>query len=210
MKSSMTTTSAPGGLSLGPSAAFPLVMRTRLTRSPALKKTPRKERVWLPGREAGTAKVPRDTPAWSKYWIVVEVADSTSVKTEPKPLTKACDVVPGRKKTMSTTLLPIAVKSRSGEKVWNSLGYPALMFPNRTGVRVGLPVLALAWKPLPGVEKTTPRGEFELKKLAGRLLGEEKESGTPSQLISRRPEAKVPPTPLLAPPRSARNRSTAA
>src|SRR6266545_2424919 len=84
------------------------------------------------------------------------------------------------------------------------------MFPNRTGVRVGLPVLALAWKPLPGVEKTTPRGEFELKKLAGKLLGEEKESGTPSQLISRRPEAKVPPTPLLAPPRSARNWSTAA
>src|SRR5580765_2869636 len=84
------------------------------------------------------------------------------------------------------------------------------MFPNRTGVRVALPVLALTWKPLPGVAKTAPRGEFELKKFAGRLLGEETASPTPSQLISRRPPANVPPIPLLPPPRSARNWSTEA
>jgi hypothetical protein len=84
------------------------------------------------------------------------------------------------------------------------------MFPNRTAVWVGLPVLALTWKPVPSVWKTAPRGEFALKKLAGRLLGEETASGTPSQLISRRPVANVPPTPLLSPPRSARNWSTAA
>ena len=33
--------------------------------------------------------------------------------------------------------------------------------------------LALTWKPVPGVEKTTPRGLLTLKKLAGRLLGAE-------------------------------------
>ena len=42
------------------------------------------------------------------------------MKTEPKPLTKAGDAEPGTKKTTSMTLKPIAVKSRSGEKVWNS------------------------------------------------------------------------------------------
>src|SRR6266481_1813634 len=50
------------------------------------------------------------------------------------------------------------------------------------------PALALTWKPVPGVPKTTPRGELTLKKFAGRLFGAERASGTPSQLISRRPE----------------------
>ncbi len=83
------------------------------------------------------------------------------------------------------------------------------MLPNSIGVFVGLTELALTWNPEPGVEKTAPRGELTLKKSGGRLLGAENWSGTPSQLISRRPSSKVPPTPLLAPPRLARNASTA-
>src|SRR6266542_4373062 len=73
------------------------------------------------------------------------------------------------------------------------------MLPNRTGVFVGLESSALTWNPVPGVKKTTPRGELKLKKLAGKLLGAAKASGTPSQLISRRPSGNDPPTPLLAP-----------
>jgi hypothetical protein len=73
------------------------------------------------------------------------------------------------------------------------------MLPNRTGVFVGFELSALTWNPVPGVKKTTPRGELALKKLAGKLLGAAKASGTPSQLISRRPSTNVPPTPLLAP-----------
>ncbi|MEJ7669268.1 MAG: hypothetical protein WKH97_11140 [Casimicrobiaceae bacterium] len=56
------------------------------------------------------------------------------------------------------------------------------MLANSTGAT---PALALTWNPVPGVPKTTPRGELTLKKLAGRLLGAESASGTPSQLISR-------------------------
>jgi hypothetical protein len=70
-----------------------------------------------------------------------------------------------------------------------------------------VPTLPLTWRPVPGVEKTAPLGELELKKLPGRLLGEESESGTPSQLISRLPLVNEPPTPLLA-PRAARKLST--
>src|SRR5437867_13140459 len=73
------------------------------------------------------------------------------------------------------------------------------MLPNRTGVFVGLESSALTWNPVPGVKKTTPRGELKLKKLAGKLLGAATASGTPSQLISRRPSGNDPPTPLLAP-----------
>src|SRR4051794_6825298 len=58
----------------------------------------------------------------------------------------------------------------------------------------------LTWKPVPGVEKTTPRGEFELKKLAGRLLGAANCAGTPSQLISRRSPPNDPFTPGEVPP----------
>ena len=83
-----------------------------------------------------------------------------------------------------------------------------MMLPKSSDVTVGLPVLALTWKPLPGVEKMAPRGEFTLKKFAGRLLGAENESGTPSQLISRRPDGNAPPTPLFVPPTSPRNWST--
>src|SRR5262249_425277 len=78
-----------------------------------------------------------------------------------------------------------------------------------TGVFVGLSLSALTWKPVPGVKKTTPRGELALKKLAGRLFGAAKASGTASQLISRRPSGNEPPTPLLV-PRKARKASTVA
>ena len=66
------------------------------------------------------------------------------------------------------------------------------MLPNSTGVPDA--AVALTWKPVPGVPKITPRGEFALKKFAGRLLGAENPSGTPSQLISRRPVPKLPLT----------------
>src|SRR5438477_6035065 len=66
------------------------------------------------------------------------------------------------------------------------------MLPNSTAVPDA--AFALTWKPVPGVLKITPRGEFTLKKFAGRLLGAESASGTPSQLISRRPVPKLPAT----------------
>src|SRR6058998_2052144 len=84
------------------------------------------------------------------------------------------------------------------------------MLPNRIGVLVGLSLSALTWKPVPRVKKTAPRGELALKKLAGRLFGAEKASGTPSQLISRRPLANEPATFGLRGPRKARKASTAA
>jgi len=87
---------------------------------------------------------------------------------------------------------------------------PGRRFSNSIGVFVGFSLSALTWKPDPGVKKTTPRGEFELKKLAGRLLGAAKPSGTPSQLISRRPFANEPATFGFRLPRSIRNASTAA
>src|SRR5262245_40856923 len=48
-----------------------------------------------------------------------------------------------------------------------------------------------------------------LKKSAGRLFGAAKRSGTPSQLISRRPSWKEPPTLLSSPPRKLRNSAIA-
>src|SRR5437762_12229098 len=82
------------------------------------------------------------------------------------------------------------------------------MLPNSTGVPDA--AVALTWKPVPGVPKITPRGEFALKKLAGRLLGAESASGTPSQLISRRPLPNEPATFGFAAPSEARNASTVA
>jgi hypothetical protein len=68
---------------------------------------------------------------------------------------------------------------------------------------VGADLETFSW-----VENKTPRGESELKKSAGSLLGAEKLSGTPSQLISRRPVANEPSTPLLL-PKALRKSSTA-
>ena len=73
------------------------------------------------------------------------------------------------------------------------------------------PAFALSWNPVPGVEKTTPRGEFTLKKLAGRVLGTDRASGTPSQLISQRMPPKLPfAAATVPPPRSILNWSRAA
>ena len=73
------------------------------------------------------------------------------------------------------------------------------------------PALALTRKPVPGVLKTAPRGEFTLKKLAGSAFGSEKHSGTPSQLISRRKPPNEPFAPAtVPPPTDARNASRVA
>src|SRR5437762_2683872 len=79
------------------------------------------------------------------------------------------------------------------------------MLPNSTGPT---PEFALTWNPVPAVEKTTPRGELTLKKFAGRLFGAARESGTPSQLISRRPLGKEPATLAFNVPRAVRYAST--
>src|SRR3954462_13601207 len=71
------------------------------------------------------------------------------------------------------------------------------MLPKLTGAP---PAFALTSKPVPGVMKTTPRGELALKKLSGSELGAEKESGTPSQLISRRTPPNEPFAPATVPP----------
>src|SRR5438046_2945593 len=93
-------------------------------------------------------------------------------------------------------LLLTAVKSFCGLKVWKSFGKP-----NSGGTAP--PALALTRKPVPGVENTAPRGELALKKLAGMLLGSERISGTPSQLISRRRPPKEPLAPATVPPPTA-------
>src|SRR5262245_43343773 len=84
------------------------------------------------------------------------------------------------------------------------------MLPKRT--RVPEAAVALTWKPVPAPteENTAPRGELTLKKFAGRLFGAESASGTPSQLISRRPEPKEPATLGFRFPRLARKASTTA
>src|SRR5690242_12963894 len=205
MKSSMATTSVVGGLSFGPSAELPLVMRTLPTRSPALNTTPRND---SPLFDVGAKNVPSELPLISKNWMLVVLARSTSVKTTPKPLVNAITLLPGTKKLTATTLLPRAVNRRCGLKVVKMSGYVGLMFPNSIGVDVGFDALALTWNPVPGVENTTPRGEFTLKKLAGKLLGAEKASGTPSQLISRRPLPKLPTTLGFSVPRVVRKEST--
>src|SRR4051812_29596462 len=77
------------------------------------------------------------------------------------------------------------------------------MLPKLMGTAV-VAGLELTSKPVPAptVLKITPRGEFTLKKLAGRRLGAESVSGTPSQLISRRPEPNDPVTFGLRVPRA--------
>src|SRR5215203_454131 len=211
MKSSMTTRSGlPAGRPFvsttpAPSAKFPLEMRTRDT-TLNWKSTLRNENVWLPA-VLGTAKPPNmppiGTPDGPKNCIVVWSGRSTSLKTAPKPRTKAGVVVPGMKKVTSTAVDPIAVKRRWGLNGSNVPGYVGSMLPNSIAVLVGLTALALTSTPVPGVEKTTPRGLLTLKKSAGRRFGAAAESGTPSQLISRRaPVASLnrPLAPAIVPP----------
>src|SRR5215210_2561167 len=62
--------------------------------------------------------------------------------------------------------------------------------------------------PVPGVENTTPRGEFTLKKFAGREFGDDDASGTPSQLISRRPVPFEPAVFGLSGPSAVRKAAT--
>ena len=103
-----TSTAAAPTTSLGPKAMFPFVMRTRPI--PSLNPvTPRKD---SPLFAVGAKNVPSDTPLVLKYWIEVVFAKSTSVKTDPNPLTVAGFVLPGTKKLTSTILLPTALKSR--------------------------------------------------------------------------------------------------
>src|SRR5262249_14740139 len=148
--------------------------------------TPRNERFLRVVDPRRTFRLKSRRPPASKYSIFVLVPLLTPVKTEPKPLTVAPVGLPGTKKSVSVTLLPRAVKSRCGLKVVKNTGKTGLRFPKRIGVCVRLSLSALTWKPVPGVKNTAPRGELALKKLGGRLIGAEKASGTPSQLISRR------------------------
>jgi hypothetical protein len=76
------------------------------------------------------------------------------------------------------------------------------MLPNSTGVP--LAAVALTCSPEPGVVKTAPRGELTLKKTPGKRFGADDASGTPSQLISRRPEPKLPTAFGFNVPRSVR------
>src|SRR3954454_19405678 len=142
---------------------------------------------------------------------------STSEKTAPNPLTVAGIAVPGMKNEISMTLLPgLLANNFWGENVWNSVVYCGLIFPNRTGTP--LAVLELTWNGCaitpstngPAVEvNITPRGLLKLKKSAASDPGADTLSGTPSQLISRRPDVNDCLTFGLSCPRSARNWSTA-
>src|SRR5205814_4187133 len=94
-------------------------------------------------------------------------------------------------------------------------GYVGSKVPNSVGELVGLAAWALTTNPFPSDPganpNTTPRGEFLLKKSEGKAFGSAELSGTPSQLISRRP---APPfwTPAwfgFKDPRAARKASTA-
>src|SRR6476646_1233310 len=91
-------------------------MRTRATRTPAAKETPRKENVSLQEATLGAKKAASKLFAASKNWREVVVTRSTSEKTTPKPLTDAGMDVPGTKNVTSMMVLPIGVKSRSAEK----------------------------------------------------------------------------------------------
>src|SRR4051812_15398227 len=123
----------------------------------------------------------------------------------PNAFTVAAVVVPGTKKLTSVMLLPSAVNSRCVLNGAKSCGYVGSMLPKSVGA---MPALALTWNPVPGVENTTPRGLFTLKKLAGRLLGADSASGTPSQLISLRTPPNEPLAPATVPPPiAARNAS---
>src|ERR1700694_245164 len=86
------------------------------------------------------------------------------------------------------------------------------MLPNRTGVFVGLLLFALTCRPVPGVASSAPRARgsvVALKKSPGRKLGAANSSGTPSQLISRRPVAcATGAPPLLGSPSSVRYAAT--
>src|SRR5262249_27672786 len=115
----MTVT--PGPSCPGASATFPLVILTRATCSPALKDTPRNEKVWSP-RTDGTKNVPSEVLAAVKYWIDVVSGRATWVNTAPNPPTVAGVLVPGTKNDTSTTLPFTAVDNFCGLKAANNEG----------------------------------------------------------------------------------------
>ena len=98
---------------------------------------------------------------------------------------------PATKKLTSYALSPTGLNSRCFENAWTCAGNAGSKVPNSTGELVGLAALALTANPVPADPganpNTTPRGEFVLKKSGGKAFGSAKLSGTPSQLISRRP-----------------------
>src|SRR5438105_2919873 len=87
------------------------------------------------------------------------------------------------------------------------------MFPNRTDVPVAFSLSALTCTPRPGVARMAPRARgaaAALKKSPGRNAGAADSSGTPSQLISRRPVGFPPGSPPLFGPSRFRYCSTTA
>src|SRR5438477_1289549 len=107
--------------------------------------------------------------------------------------------VPGIKNVISMTLLPaVVVNSRCSENALNSFVYVALTFPNLTGTPLATLELTangcaiVPSKKGPAVDvNITPRGLLKLKKSGVSELGADAPSPTPSQLISRLPEANV-------------------
>ena len=80
---------------------------------------------------------------------------------------------------MSTLLPPMTANDFAGVKVANCEEYVAL---------TSAKLLSLTRRPVPPDVITSPRVEFELKKFEGTVLLFVTPAGTPSQLMSRRPE----------------------
>src|SRR3954452_13550543 len=201
MKSSSTTTSVLE-LSVAPATALPSWSSTwsRAT-SPGSKTIPGNDRP--PG--AGGTPTAVGPPNASNAPRKVSSARSTSTNTAPKPRAEAARLTsPGMTNPTDMSFDWSGVNSRSGENVLNWGGYEGLRLPKRGGVLVGLAASALTWKagaPL----NTAPR---PAKAVGERLLGAAAASGTPSQLISRRPAPCAPETRPLFAPSAARNAST--
>jgi hypothetical protein len=207
-KSSITTTSIPPPSLFAPlSGALPVVMRTRPIRSPALKITPRNEKLAVPGA-AGAKKVPSDAPNGSKNCIDVVFAISTSLKTTPKPLTAAGipPFDPGRKKVASVMLPtpggPTGVKTRFGLNARNVVAYVGLM-----SARLFVPLATSdCCRPVPGVVNNPPR---VLRKVVKGVTGAVPlVAPPPSQLISRWPVGCGPWFPLSGAPSAIPNAVT--
>src|SRR5438552_1048486 len=82
------------------------------------------------------------------------------------------------------------------------------MLAKRTPAPLPPLALSLTWKVVLGITpaNSAPRGEFALKKVAGRAFGELKALPTASQLISRRSPPNDPLAPaMVPPPRAVRN-----
>ena len=134
--------------------------------------------------------------------MVVLAARSTSLNTTPIPFVSAAVSVLGTTNCVRVTLLPIGANSRSGENGANAVEYVGLTSVNstRSGSASEAPASSSSSpetsNPVPGVANRAPR----LRKLfSGMNEGAERWSGTPSQLICRRPVAAGGLPPLSAP-----------